>query len=110
MKTAVILFLAILTEVAATTSLKFSQGFTKLVPTVIVVLGYGVSFYLMALSLKVLPVGLTYAIWSGVGIVLTVIAGAVFWHEQLDWARGAGIALILAGVVLINLYSPMAVE
>lgn len=110
MKTALILFLAILTEVAATTSLKFSEGFTKTVPTVIVVVGYTVSFYLMALSLKVLPVGLTYAIWSGVGIVLTIIAGALLWQEKLDWARVTGSALILAGIVLINLYSPVAVE
>ena len=87
MKTAVIFFFAVLSEVIATTSLKFSEGFTKLVPSVIVVVGYGVSFYLLSLSLKVMPIGTAYALWSGIGIVLTVIAGIVLWRESLDWAR-----------------------
>ena len=77
MKTALILFFAILSEVIATTSLKLSDGFTKLVPSMIVVIGYGASFYLLSISLKVIPIGLAYAIWSGVGIVLTVIAGMI---------------------------------
>jgi len=105
MKTAIIFSLAILTEVIATTSLRFSQGFTKLVPSLVVVAGYGISFYLFALTLKVLPVGLSYAIWSGVGTVLTVFAGVLLWNERLDLARAVGILLVIAGIVLINLYS-----
>lgn len=110
MKTALILFFAILSEVIATTSLKLSDGFTKLVPSVIVVIGYGASFYLLSISLKVIPIGLAYAIWSGVGIVLTVIAGMIIWRETLDWARVTGIILILLGILVINLFSKITVH
>lgn len=105
MKIALILFLAILSEVIGTTALKLSDGFTKLVPSLIVVLGYGASFYLLSISLKVIPIGLAYAIWSGVGIVLTVIAGMIIWKESLDWARVTGIVLIILGILIINLFS-----
>jgi len=105
MKTALILFFAILSEVIATTALKLSDGFTKIVPGVIVVIGYGASFYLLSISLKVIPIGLAYAIWSGVGIVLTVIAGILIWRESLDWARVIGIIFIILGVLVINLFS-----
>ena len=88
MQTAIIFFFAVLSEVIATSSLKFSEGFTKPVPSIIVVLGYGTSFYLLSLSLKVMPIGTAYALWSGIGIVLTVIAGIVIWRETMDWARG----------------------
>lgn len=110
MKDFTLLFFAILSEVIATSALKFSEGFTKLVPSIVVVLGYGVSFYLLSLSLKVFPIGIAYAIWSGVGLVLTVIAGMILWKEQLDWARAAGIALILAGIILINVFSKVTVH
>jgi small multidrug resistance pump len=73
MKTALILFFAVLSEVIATTSLKFSEGFTKLVPSVVVVVGYGLSFYLLSMTLKVMPIGIAYALWSGIGITLTVL-------------------------------------
>ena len=105
MKTMAILFLAVLSEVTATTSLKFSEGFTKLVPSVIVVLGYGASFYLLSMTLKVMPIGIAYAFWLGIGIVLTVIAGKIIWNESLDWARISGIVLIIAGILIINLFS-----
>ena len=105
MKTALILFFAILSEVIATTALNLSDGFTRIVPSVIVVIGYGVSFYLLSISLKVLPIGLAYAIWSGVGIVLTVIAGILIWRESLDWARVIGIIFIILGILIINLFS-----
>jgi len=105
MKTFGILFLAILSEVIATTSLKFSEGFTKLIPSVVVVIGYGLSFYLLSISLKVIPIGVAYAIWSGVGLILTVIAGMIIWRETLDWARLTGIVLIIAGIILINVFS-----
>jgi len=110
MKTALILFFAILSEVIATTSLKLSDGFTKLVPSMIVVIGYGASFYLLSISLKVIPIGLAYAIWSGVGIVLTVIAGMIIWRETLDWARVTGIIFILLGILIINLFSKITVH
>jgi len=105
MKTALIFFFAVLSEVIATTSLKFSEGFTKLLPSVIVVIGYGLSFYLLSISLKVMPIGIAYALWSGIGIVLTVIAGKMIWDETLDWARITGIGLILLGILIINLFS-----
>lgn len=105
MKIAIILFFAILSEVIATTALKLSNGFTKFVPSVIVVIGYGASFYLLSISLKVIPIGLAYAIWSGVGIVLTVIAGILIWRETLDWARAIGIIFIILGILVINLFS-----
>ncbi len=105
MKTPIILFFAILSEVIATTALKLSDGFTKIVPSVIVVIGYGASFYLLSISLDVIPIGLAYAIWSGVGIVLTVIAGILIWRETLDWARVIGIIFIILGILIINLFS-----
>ena len=105
MKTPIILFFAILSEVIATTVLKLSDGFTKIIPSVIVVIGYGASFYLLSISLKVIPIGLAYAIWSGVGIVLTVIAGILIWRESLDWARVIGIVFIILGILIINLFS-----
>jgi multidrug transporter EmrE-like cation transporter len=105
MKTALIFFFAVLSEVTATTALKFSEGFTKLVPSLVVVAGYGLSFYLLALSLKVIPLGTAYALWSGIGIVLTVIIGMVIWREPMDWARGIGIALIIIGIAVVNLFS-----
>jgi small multidrug resistance pump len=108
MKIALIFFMAVVSEVAATTALKFSDGFTKIIPSLVVVGGYGLSFYLLSLSLKVIPIGTAYAIWSGIGIVLTVIVGAVIWREQMDWARGIGIALVLGGILIINLFSKTA--
>jgi len=105
MKTALIFFFAVLSEVIATTALKFSEGFTKLLPSLIVVVGYGISFYLLSLSLKVIPLGTAYAFWSGIGIVLTVIIGMLIWREQMDWARGIGITLIIVGIAVINVFS-----
>ena len=108
MKTTLIFFFAVVSEVAATTALKFSEGFTKLTPSMVVIAGYGLSFYLLSLSLKVIPIGTAYALWSGIGIVLTVIVGAVLWREQMDWARGIGITLIISGILIINLFSKAA--
>jgi small multidrug resistance pump len=105
MKIALIFFFAVVSEVTATTALKFSEGFSKLIPSLVVVAGYGLSFYLLSLSLKVMPIGMAYALWSGIGIVLTVIIGAILWREQMDWARGIGIALIIGGILIINLFS-----
>ena len=105
MKTAIIFFFAILSEVTASAALKFSEGFSKLVPSVFVVVGYGLSFYLLSLSLKVMPIGTAYALWSGIGIVLTVIVGFLIWRESLDWARIIGIFLIMLGIIILNLFS-----
>jgi len=109
MKTALILFFAVLSEVIATTSLKFSEGFTKLVPSIIVVVGYGLSFYLLSMTLKVMPIGIAYALWSGIGITLTVLLGKILWNESLDWARITGIILIIIGILVINLFSKATV-
>lgn len=105
MKTFIILFFAILSEVIGTSALKYSEGFTKPIPSLIVAVGYGFSFYLLSIALKSMPIGVAYAIWSGVGLILTVIAGMILWKETLDWARVTGIALILAGIVFINVVS-----
>lgn len=105
MQTFLILFFAILSEVIGTVALKLSNGFTKPMPSVVVVIGYGASFYLLSLALKVMPIGVAYAIWSGVGLILTVIAGMILWRETLDWARVVGILLILVGIVFINVIS-----
>jgi small multidrug resistance pump len=74
------------------------------------VVGYGLSFYLLALSLKVIPIGTAYALWSGIGIVLTVIIGMLLWREQMDWARGIGIMFIIIGILIINLFSTSTVH
>jgi small multidrug resistance pump len=99
------LFLAIIAEVIGTSALKTSEGFTKLVPSGIVVLGYGAAFYLLSLVLKSLPVGIVYAIWSGVGIVLITIVGVVAFKQTLDLPAIIGMSLIVAGVVVIDLFS-----
>lgn len=108
MKIAIIFFFAVLSEVVATTALKFSEGFTKLLPSLVVVVGYGLSFYLLSLSLQSMSIGTAYAMWSGIGIIFTVIAGILIWGESLDWARVTGIVLIIAGVAIINLFSRSA--
>lgn len=105
MKTFIILFFAILSEVIATSALKFSEGFSKPIPSIVVVVGYGFSFYLLSIALKTMPIGVAYAIWSGVGLILTVVAGMILWRETLDWVKVTGIVLILAGIVLINVFS-----
>jgi small multidrug resistance pump len=97
--------LAILAEVIATTALKASDEFTRLIPTLIVVVGYGIAFYLMTISLRVLPVGIMYAIWSGLGIVLISVIGWVVYKQVLDVPAMIGMGLIIAGVVVINVFS-----
>lgn len=101
----VFLFIAIVAEVIATTSLKSSEGFTRLLPSAIVVTGYATAFYCLSLSLKVIPIGVAYAIWSGLGIVIISTAGYVLFKERLDFAAVVGMGLILAGVLVMNLFS-----
>jgi small multidrug resistance pump len=105
MNSFILLSLAILSEVIGTTALRASEGFTKPLPSIIVVLGYGAAFYLVSLTLKQIPLGTTYAIWSGVGTALTAIIGVVLWRERLEFWSICGIGLIIAGVVLLNLFS-----
>ncbi|MCK9538365.1 DMT family transporter [Dokdonella sp.] len=96
---------AILCEVLATSLLKAAEGFTRPWPSLGVVLGYAGAFYLLSLTLRSIPVGIAYAIWSGVGVVLIALVGWLCLGQVLDRAAIAGIALIVAGVVVINLYS-----
>lgn len=99
------LTIAIVAEVIATSALKASEGFTNPVPSLIVAVGYGVAFYFLSLVLKTIPVGVAYAIWSGLGIVLISIIGLVLFQQKLDLAAIIGMALIIAGVLVINLFS-----
>lgn len=101
----VILFLAVAAEIVGTSGLKASEGFTRLWPVAVVLVGYGASFYLLALTLQYLPLGVVYAIWSGLGTVGTVIVGVLYWRESLDLAGAVGIALIVVGVAVLNLFS-----
>jgi small multidrug resistance pump len=102
------LAIAILSETVATTALKASAGFTRAGPAVLVVVGYGLAFYCLSLTLRTIPLGVAYAVWSGVGIVLVTAAGWFLYGQELDAAALAGIALILAGVLVMNLFSQTA--
>ena len=99
------LALAILGEVIGTSFLKATEDFTKLWPSLVVVLGYGAAFYFLTLSLKVIPVGIAYATWSGIGIVLVTIISIFIYKQVPDWAAIVGMALIIAGVGVIQLFS-----
>lgn len=96
---------AIVCEVIATSALQASQGFTRVGPSVLTGVGYLVSFYLLSLALKTIPVGVAYAIWSGLGIVLIAAVGWLLFGQKLDAAALLGMALIIAGVVVMNLFS-----
>ncbi|MDE0036008.1 MAG: multidrug efflux SMR transporter [Gammaproteobacteria bacterium] len=101
----IFLAFAIISEVVATTALKASAEFTKPVPSVIVVVGYAISFYLLTLVLRSLPVGITYAIWAGMGIFLIAVIGAVYYREVPDLPAVVGMTLIIAGVVVLQGFS-----
>lgn len=101
------LAIAIVAEVAATSALKAAEGFTRLWPSVVVVIGYATAFYCLGQVLKTMPVGIVYAIWSGMGIVLVTIFGMVIYREAPDWPAVLGMALIIVGVAIINLFSRM---
>jgi small multidrug resistance pump len=100
-----LLLLAILSEVVGTIALKASEGFTRLGPTVLMVVGYGLSLFLLALALKQIPLGVAYAIWSGLGTAGAVVAGILLWRESLNLVGIVGILFIIAGVVLLNIFS-----
>ncbi|MBP1129955.1 MULTISPECIES: SMR family transporter [Serratia] len=102
------LAMAIVAEVIATTMLKASEGFTRLWPSLVVVIGYGVAFWGLSMVVKTMPLGIVYAIWSGMGIVLVSIAAVFVYQQKLDLPAVLGMGLIIAGVLVINLLSKTA--
>ena len=101
----VYLFLAVLAETIGTTALQASHQFTRLGPSVLVVVAYATAFYLLSLALSVMPVGVVYAIWSGLGIILIAVIGFVVFGQKLDLAALAGLAMIIGGILVIHLFS-----
>ncbi|WP_417310045.1 SMR family transporter [Devosia sp.] len=99
------LAIAIVAEVVATSALRAANGFTVFMPSAISILGYAVAFYFLSMTLKTMPVGLAYAIWSGAGIVLVSLVGLVLYRQTLDLPAVLGMGLIVAGVLVINLFS-----
>ncbi|QGX98434.1 QacE family quaternary ammonium compound efflux SMR transporter [Roseovarius faecimaris] len=102
------LIIAVLFEGLGTTSLQASQQFTRLWPSLGVVVGFGMAFWCMMIVLQYLPLGITYALWSGMGICLTALLGWLVFRQALDWPAILGMGLIVAGIVVINLYSKTA--
>lgn len=105
MNSMLLLLVAVVSEITATTSLKLSEGFTKPVPSIAVVLGYGAAFYFLSLTLKNMPLGTAYAIWSGLGTAGAVTVGVILWQENIDFWRIAGLVLIVTGVILLNVFA-----
>ncbi|HET6536971.1 MAG TPA: SMR family transporter [Sphingopyxis sp.] len=105
MMTYIYLTIAILAEVIGTAALKSSDGFSRLGPSLVTAAGYGIAFYFLSLTLRSLPIGIAYAIWSGVGIVLISAVAWLFLGQKLDMPAILGMCLIVAGVVVINLFS-----
>ncbi|AYN06251.1 multidrug efflux SMR transporter [Flavobacterium sp. 140616W15] len=105
MKNFLFLAIAIVFEIIATSALKKSEEFTKLIPSIITIVGYFGAFYFLSFAIRTIPIGIAYAIWSGVGIVLITIIGAVFFKQIPDLPAIIGLALILIGVIVINIFS-----
>lgn len=105
MKGWIFLAIAILGEVIATSALKSSEGFTKLVPSINVIIGYGTAFYFLSLVLKSIPIGVAYAVWSGLGVIIITVLGWVFHGQKLDTWGFVGMSLIVSGVLVLNLLS-----
>ncbi|MBI2890716.1 MAG: multidrug efflux SMR transporter [Nitrospirae bacterium] len=104
----VYLTIAIVSEVAATSALRAAEGFTRWTPSLIVVIGYASAFYFLSLTLRSIPLGVAYAIWSGIGIALVALVGWAVYHQSLDLAAFIGIGLIVLGVVVLNVFSKAA--
>ncbi len=102
------LAIAIVSEVIATSALKSSEGFTRIGPSALVVVGYGIAFYMLSQTLKTIPMGVAYAVWSGAGIVLITLVGYFFFRQRLDLPALAGIGLIVAGVIVMQVFSKTA--
>ena len=104
------LAMAIFSEVVATSSLKSTEGFTNLIPSVFVLVGYSAAFYFLSLTLNEMPVGIAYAIWSGVGIVGIAIVAMIFHEQNLDAGAMIGMGLIILGIIVMRTYSTMMLE
>lgn len=102
------IFIAIVGEVVGTSALKSANNFTNPIPSVVVVLGYGIAFYFLALALKTIPVGLAYAVWAGLGIVLVALIAWIVHGQALDFWAFIGIVLIVGGVLVLNLLSKVS--
>ncbi|MEM6760891.1 MAG: SMR family transporter [Pseudomonadota bacterium] len=102
------LVVAVAAEVIGTTALQASAQFTRLGPSLVVVLAYGIAFFCLGIALKYIPVGIAYALWSGLGIVLIALIGFAVFGQRLDAAAVIGLALIIAGIVIIQLFSKSA--
>ncbi|GAB2540258.1 DMT family transporter [Gracilibacillus alcaliphilus] len=98
-----LLITAIVGEVFGSSMLKASNGFKKLLPTLAIIMGYGIAFYTLSLSLKIIPLGMAYAIWSGLGTALTALAGVILYKEGFNSKKFIGLSLIIGGVILLNL-------
>ena len=105
-----LLGLAILSEVVATSFLKSTEGFTKLVPSVIVIVGYCAAFYFLSMTLDTIPIGIAYAVWSGVGVAGIALVSVLFLDQRLDAAALIGMGLIVAGVVVLRVFSDASIE
>lgn len=105
MKSYIFLFIAILGEISGTSALKASEGFSRLYPSLLAVLGYGVAFFFLSLAIRTIPVGIAYALWAGIGIVLVAAISAVMFGQNLNLPTMVGIGMILLGCVIVNLCS-----
>ncbi|MDP6194790.1 MAG: multidrug efflux SMR transporter [Candidatus Poseidonia sp.] len=110
MRTWLLLGLAIASEVTATASLKASEGFTKLVPSIVVLAGYSAAFYFLSLTLEDISIGVAYAVWSGVGVAAITLISVFYMDQKIDLAGVVGISLIVVGVIVLRLFSESAVE
>ena len=108
MTTYIYLAIAIVAEVIATSALKSSAGFSKLLPSMLVVAGYGTAFYFLSLTLRTMPIGIVYAVWSGVGVALISVIGWLVFKQPLDLPAIIGITLIVLGVVILNVFSKVS--
>ena len=106
----VYLGLAIFSEVIATASLKSTEGFTRLAPSIVVLVGYSAAFYFLSLTLDTIPIGVAYAVWSGVGVATITLVSFVLYDQKIDAAGLIGIGLIVAGVVVLRLFSEASVD
>jgi small multidrug resistance pump len=102
--------IAIVSEVMASSALRASDGFTRAWPTLALIVGYGISFYFLSLTLRTIPMGIAYAVWSGVGILLICIIGWLMFGQTLDLPAIIGLTLIVAGVVILNVFSKSIVH
>lgn len=99
----VLLSVAIVLELLSTSMMKASEGFTKLIPSILFIVGYSISFYLMGRAILTIPLSMAYALWAGVGTALTALIGILYWKEQLNIYNSLGVVIIIIGVVLLNI-------